>query len=238
MGKWFADFLGSKGCHVRVSGKGEEASIPVLAEWADVAVVAVPIHVTLETITKVGPHMRHDDLLMDLTSLKAEPVRRMVECSHSEIIGVHPLFGPAVESPKGENVVLCPARGRSWLQWVRKLFSEEGMHLVEASPEKHDEMMAYVQALTHLATVAMGLSLRDSGLEQEELLKFSTPAFRSRMDAVEKVFGENPRLYGDIMAFNPHSASIGKMFQRNVSRLLDFIGQKDAEGITSRIKKS
>ncbi|RJR41753.1 MAG: prephenate dehydrogenase/arogenate dehydrogenase family protein [Desulfobacteraceae bacterium] len=238
MGKWFADFLRSKGYLVRVSGKDEEESIPALAASADVVVVAVPIHVTLETIAKVGPHMRHDGLLMDLTSLKAEPVRKMVECSRSEIIGLHPLFGPAVNRPKGENVVLCPAGGRSWLPWVRDLFSEEGVNLVETSPEKHDEMMAYVQALTHLATVAMGLSLRNSGIEQEELLKFSTPAFRSRMAAVEKVFGENPRLYGDIMALNPHSTSIGERFQSSVSRLMDFIGRKDSEGITRMMEKS
>lgn len=236
MGKWFADFLRSKGHTVRVSGKDQEASIPAFAAWADAVVVSVPINGTLETIRKVGPHMRKNDLLMDLTSLKQEPVRKMLECSGSEVIGLHPLFGPTVHDLKGENVVICPARGKGWLPWVRGLFLEDGAHLVEATPEKHDEMMAYVQVLTHLGTIVTGLTLEDSGIEPKELLRFSTPAFRTRMAAVDKVFRFNPRLYGDILALNLNAGAIARAFQRNVSRVLDFIGEKDSEGLTHWIK--
>jgi prephenate dehydrogenase len=232
MGEWFADFLRAKGYGVRVSGKDEETNIPSLAGWADVVVVAVPIHVTLETISKVGPHMREEDLLMDLTSLKAEPVRKMLECSRSEVIGVHPLFGPAVHDLKDENVVVCPARSTGWLPWVKEIFAAGGARLVEATPEKHDEMMAYVQALTHLGTIVTGLALRDSGMDREEFLRFSTPAFRDRMEAIDRVFRINPRLYGDILALNPEAGATVEAFQRNVSRILDFIDEKDAEGLT------
>ncbi len=237
MGKWLADFLRSKGYDVRVSGKGEDASIPVLAAWAGVVVIAVPIHATLETIERVGPHMRGDDLLMDLTSLKVEPVKKMLECSGSEIIGLHPLFGPAVKDIRGENVVVCPARGKAWLPWVRELFMEEGAHLEETTPKRHDEMMTYVQVLTHLGTIATGLVLRDSGIDQGDMLRFSTPAFRARMAAVDKIFSTDSRLYGDILTLNPRAGAVAEALQQSLSGVLAFIGAKDAEGLVRWIKE-
>ena len=94
--------------------------------------------------------MKKDSLLMDLTSLKAGPVRAMLEASASEVIGLHPLFGPGVPSLEGQNIVLCRARGTRWLPWVRDIFGRKNANLIEATPERHDEVMAVVQALNHI----------------------------------------------------------------------------------------
>ena len=203
MGRWFADFMLAQGCTVEVMGKGQEREIPAFAARASVVVVSVPIHVTLEVIGKAGPHVRRDGLLMDLTSVKTEPVKRMLECSQSEVVGLHPLFGPGVSSIRGENLALCPARGKRWVSWLRDLLRSSGAHVVETTPERHDEMMSFVQVLTHLCTIVAGLSLHESGMDHEELLSFSTPAFRAQMGLVEKIFGANPRLYADILIGQP-----------------------------------
>jgi prephenate dehydrogenase len=236
MGKWFAEYFRARGCAVRVSGKNADNGIPALVRNSNIVVISVPIRVTGEVIRKVGPHMGEDALLMDLTSLKMEPVRAMLESSVSEVIGLHPLFGPSVPTLQGENIFVCVARGQRWFPWLKDILLQDGGRLVETTPEKHDEMMAHVQTLTHLGTVVAGLVLRESGIDQEDFLRFSTPAFRAGIAMMDRIFRVNPRLYGDILALNPRASSIAEAFQRNLSRIRGFIDEQDAEGLTRWIQ--
>ena len=84
--------------------------------------MAVPISATADIIKRVGPLLTKDQLLMDLTSLKREPVKLMLANSNAQVIGCHPLFGPQLKDVSGQNVVLCPARGKKWLGWLKGVF--------------------------------------------------------------------------------------------------------------------
>jgi prephenate dehydrogenase len=238
MGKWFAEYLMEKGYAVEVLGKGGECEIPALAARSHVLVVAVPIAATIETIRNAGPHMAADGLLMDLTSLKAEPVKAMLEHSRSEVIGLHPLFGPGVPTLREENVFIWPARSGRWLPWLRSMLLHDGARLVETTPEKHDEMMGYVQVLTHLSTIAAGLVLRESGIGQEEFWRFSTPAFRAGLERRDKIFLTNPRLYGELIALNPKAGAVAEAFERNLSRVRGVIEGRGAEGLMELIQEA
>jgi prephenate dehydrogenase len=120
MGRWFAGLLKKEGCRVYVCGRNTKLRIHDLARLCEVIVVSVPIPVTAEIIRQVGPLLSEDKLLMDLTSLKKEPVKRMLASSKAEVIGVILFSGLSLKDLSGQNVVLCPARGRKWLglaQW-------------------------------------------------------------------------------------------------------------------------
>ena len=187
MGYWFARFLEKEGHAVRVCGRNmSEADIAEMADTCQVVVVSVPMGATGNVIAKVGPHMRAASLLMDLTSLKRDSVKSMLETSASAVIGCHPLFGPRVDSITGQHVVLCPARAGKWLSWLTDIFERNGALVVETTPEKHDQMMAIVQGLNHFNTIMMGLILSEAGVNLSELMKFSTPVFREKMEIMEK----------------------------------------------------
>ncbi len=155
-------------------------SLPELAAACRIVIVAVPIAATIDVIREVGPLLPEDALLMDLTSLKEEPVRAMLAASRAEVIGCHPLFGPDVPSMTGQNIVLCPARGGRWLGFLQGIFAKNGARITVTAPAEHDRMMALIQGLTHLETILTGLTLRDSGVESSELEAFSTPVFRTK----------------------------------------------------------
>jgi len=208
IGGWFADFFRKEGYPVHTSGRNTGMEFAALAERCLVVIVSVPIGVTCDTIRQVGPHMKKEALLMDLTSLKAEPVRVMLESSKSEIIGLHPLFGPDIPSLEGQNIIICPVRGEKWLSWVKEILEKSGAELQELTPAKHDQLMAYVQGLTHISTILVGAVLRGVGIEAKELEKYSTPVFRARMAMVDKVFKKNPRLYAEIVALNSENRRI------------------------------
>ena len=225
IGRWFAAFFEKEGHPVHVSGRDTGLRPAEMAGVCPVVIVSVPIGVTEAVIREVGPHMKQESLLMDLTSLKAKPVRAMLEASASEVIGLHPLFGPGVPSLEGQNIVLCPARGSRWLPWVRDTLGEKGATLIETTPERHDEIMAVVQALNHFDTIVMGLAIRKCGIAQEILQNFSTPMFRGKLAMIDKVFS-HPELHTEIIAANPHTAGLIGLY----GEILERVGRIAIEG--------
>ena len=234
MGKWFARLLKKQGCTVHVSGRKTKLQVHDLVRLCDVIVVAVPISATAEMIKQVGPQLTRGQLLMDLTSLKKEPVQLMLKNSPAEVIGCHPLFGPQLKDVTGQNVILCPARGKKWLVWLKRVFKRNKMAVWEATPEKHDKMMAVVQALNHLNTITLGMAISRMKITPAEINKFSTPIFRAKMDIIRKVFMESPALYVDIIAGNPQ---IDEIFD-NYERVLTDVGVKIKSGSKTNSKET
>src|SRR5512137_2419854 len=88
-GSWFARYFKDKGFDVSVwgpSGKtGVAAKMGVRyahemmkeVEQSDIVMLSVPIEKTVEVIHQVAPRMRPRSLLMDVTSLKSEPMKAM-----------------------------------------------------------------------------------------------------------------------------------------------------------------
>jgi prephenate dehydrogenase len=236
IGRWFASFFRAEGYPVHVVGRREGMSLSELADRCRVVIVAVPIATTAEVIRHVGPHLHPDALLMDFTSLKEEPVREMLSATVAEVVGCHPLFGPDCPSLSGQNMILCPGRGEQWLKQMESLFKKGGAGVTVTTPAEHDRMMAFVQGLTHLDTILMGLTLRDSGMEASALDAFSTPVFRTKRAIVEKVFDASPQLYSGLLAGNPAMAQIFDRYEKNLSLLKGLILDRDAEGLAALLK--
>jgi len=151
---------------------------------------------------------------MDLTSLKKEPVKLMLANSKAEVVGCHPLFGPQLKDVSGQNVVLCPARGKKWLSWLKVVFKKNKMNVLESTPETHDKMVAIVQALNHLNTISLGMALAGTNIPLAEINKFSTPIFRTKLDIIKKVFTESPDLYVDIITGNPETGKMLDIYEK------------------------
>ncbi len=238
IGKWFARFFQNEGFKVQISGRKTGPDFPTLARECPIVIVSVPIKATCQVIEQVGPLMPAESLLMDLTSLKEEPVKAMLQSSCSEVIGLHPLFGPEIKALSGHNIVICPARGRKWLPVIKAVFIKRQARIIEATPERHDEWMALVQVLNHLNTITMGLALKRSGFDLKELNPVSTPAFDGKVELMKKIFGPNAGLYTQIITHNPHTNRVFKDYQQSLSELKKWIGRKDSEGLQKRIEET
>jgi len=228
MGRWFADLLQKEGYPVHVWGRKSDMDINDLAALCNVIVIAVPIFATAAMIERVGPLVPEGSLLMDLTSLKKEPVKLMMANSRADVIGCHPLFGPGVDDPTGENVILCSARGRKWLGWLKNILEKNGLVVMEKTPEEHDKMMAIVQVLNHLNTISLGFALTGTGVSLEEISKYATPIFQTKLGIVKKVFTESPGLYADIIAKNPDTDKILKLYEKTLADIRQLIKSGDA----------
>lgn len=237
MGRLFADLFGGEGYTVHCAGRTTGPDIPTMAKTCQVIIVSVPIGITVQIIEEVGPLMEEDALLMDLTSLKTEPVKAMLRASPAEVIGLHPLFGPGVDSIAGHIIGICPARTERWLDWTRDILKKHGAILVETTPERHDEMMALVQVLNHLNSITMGMIMKEWGVDLEEVEKFTTPIFTQKLAIIKELFTNNPRLYADIITLNPYIDKILDLYGKTLSEVTGALKQGDAKTFTELMEE-
>ncbi|MFN9089725.1 MAG: bifunctional chorismate mutase/prephenate dehydrogenase [Gemmatimonadaceae bacterium] len=202
------------------------------AAAADVTVISVPIDRTEAVIREVGPHVREDALLMDVTSLKEAPVRAMLEATRGSVVGTHPMFGPSVHTLQGQRVVLCRARGEAWADWVAHTLTARGLVITETSPAQHDRAMAVVQVLTHFQTQVLGLTLARLGIPLTETMPFTSPAYLLELYVAARHFAQDPGLYGPIEMRNPRTGDVTNVFGTAVQELATVIGQGDQAAFT------
>jgi prephenate dehydrogenase len=238
MGRWFARLLRKDGYKVHVCGRKTQLVIDDLAGLCNVIVVAVPIAATAEVIKQIGTLMPADSLLMDLTSIKKEPVELMLSCSRADVIGCHPLFGPSLTDITGQNVVLCPARGKSWLSWLKNILEKNGLVVLEKTPEKHDKMMAIVQVLNHLNTISLGMALAKTGIPLAEINKYATPIFQTKVEIVKKIFTENPGLYADIITQNPATINILDLYEKTLADIRALVNSGDVTQLKEAMEQT
>jgi chorismate mutase/prephenate dehydrogenase len=227
MGALFGRLFADLGHPVLVSDLGTELSNVEVARAADVVVVAVPIGATVDVIREVGPHVRADALLCDVTSLKVAPMEAMLASTRASVLGLHPMFGPRVHSLQGQRVVVCDGRGDEWARWMRRMLHARGLSLTEATPEAHDRAMAAVQVLTHFKTQVTALALARLGVPLRDTLDFTSPAYLMDLYVEGRHFAQSPELYGPIEMENPRTREVTAVFAQAASEVASILAARD-----------
>jgi len=227
MGSCLARLFADLGHHVLIADLDTPTTPAEAAELADVVVVSVPIESTVAVIRELGPRVRPDALLMDVTSVKREPVQAMLESSAAGVVGTHPMFDPSVHSLQGQRVVLCPARGQEWAGWVRLMFKARGLNIKETTPEDHDRVMAVVQVLTHFSTEVMGRALCAAGVNLAETLSYTSPVYQLEMLMTARHFAQSADLYASIEMGNPEAARVTSCFAQAAEELRQIVQRQD-----------
>jgi len=203
MGRLFTPVLERGGYEVLVSGRSTPLTNTDLAEQCDLVIVSVPIRDTVRVIDEISPVLKKDQILCDFTSLKTEPVAAMLR-SRAQVIGLHPLFGPTVQSLRRQTIIVCPARAEEHVVGsVLSLFRNEGAECTITTPEHHDRMMAVVQGLTHFVTLCMADSVRQLGVDIETTRAFTSPVYQLELSLIGRLLSQDPSLYADILQRNP-----------------------------------
>ncbi len=197
MGLKLTEWLEEQGFKVSSLDKSDALNEQAFAA-ADVVILSVPMDRVVETAQEVGPLLRGDSLLCDINSLKTEVCEAMAESFSGEVLGLHPMFGPTVNSPRRQKVVACKVREGDRSKWMLGLLKRLGFEVIETTPEKHDRFMGIIQVLTHFSTMVMGKALERSGATLEETLQFMSPIYRVELAMVGRLFAQDPSLYASI----------------------------------------
>ena len=238
MGRLFTKFFSSHGFHVNVADLDTSLTPESAVRDSDIVVFALPLHKTVEIIGKLVPHTRQGQLLMDLTSLKAAPVKEMLKSSAC-VVGLHPMFGGRISSFSGQTLAACPVRiGRPQWRWLRGLFTASGIRVKECSPDEHDRMMSIIQVLFHLTTMLIGRTLRKLDIDIDETMNYTSPSYRIEMNLVGRIFAQSPELYGAITQMNPNTGEIVSALKDGLEVYEQFYNLGNLEGFMDDFEQS
>ncbi len=250
MGRWCASFLKRSGFDVAIASRGDASEVAVSLDVRqasiddagdfDVVVLSVPIDAIEASAARIGPRMRPGSLLMDLSSLKKGPMAAMLRHAppETEVLGVHPLFGPDTESVEGRNVVLVPSgRSSRWLPVVRELFEHAGARVTTATAEEHDKKMAVVQGLTHFMYIAWGRTLESLAIRPDDLEGFQTPVFSVTKEMAGRVLAQSPELYALIQS-GEAVAPVRATFIETCFTLAEAADAGDIEGFATAFRSA
>lgn len=215
------------GHHVEIADLQTPRTALELAPDSDVVVISVPIAVTEAVIRELGPKLRSDALLLDVTSIKTSPLAAMLASTTASVVGTHPMFGPGAQSLLGQRIVVCRGRGDAWYKWLLESFRARGLVVTEAAPDEHDRAMALVQVLTHFQTQVFGLALARSGVPLAESRRFTSPAYLMELYVAARHFAQAADLYGPIEMRNPGTQQVTALFRNAAVELSEILESQD-----------
>lgn len=237
MGQWLQGFLGTAGYTVLISGRRTALTYQQCIEQSDAVLINVPITHTVDVIQAVGGYFRPGQLLADNTSIKTQPVAAMLAAVPSgvEVLGMHTVFGPAVESLRHQNVIFTRTAASGELAGeFESIFYKHGAKITYTTPEYHDKQMAFHQNLEHFTKIVLAQVLQTHFGNPAELDAYSSPNSRTSLITMGRILNADPELYGEIQSYNLQ----GPAMLRAYLEVAQALGQALIEGNMHAFKES
>ena len=211
-----------------------------LASISDILVISVPINHTSDVIREVAGFMKEGSLMVDVTSIKEEPLKTMSEAvpENVEYIPTHPIFGPRTTELDNQVIVLTPDKKGKWFDKVYNYLSSKNMRVIITSAEKHDFMMSIVQILTHFSFISTTSAIEKLKVDIKETENYESPIYNLMIDVIASISAQNPYLTYNIQTMNENGPKIRNTFVEAVSELRDVINNGDDEKFVSIVEKS
>ena len=252
MGVWFAKFFSSKGYSVTLADRKKEKiailekelSVDLTTDFkeavkcADQVLICVSINALEEVVKTISPALREGQVVMDICSIKENPVKVMHEhIQDALVLGTHPDFGPGSNGVKHKAYILTPTNleEEKFAEEFKKWLEQEEAHVFVMSPKHHDELMSIVLGLPHF----LGLVACETLLEQKNLSetkKVAGTTYRMLFTLAEVTALETPDLYASLQTNLPGLGEIEDLFMTKAKDWLNLIKNKDAEAIVKRME--
>lgn len=250
MGQWLARFLTSQGEEVTIIDRDKDRLAALSSRLgvrtssdmgavagAKIILLAVPIDSFEAVARELAHHVKSEQLVLDITSVKAMPVEVM-HCylAHCRVLGTHPVFGPGAHSLKGHTVVLTPTNSEEsqLAEKVKAYLEARGAGVRIMTPEEHDETMAVVLGLAHFVAIVAGDSLLSLD-RLPEMEASSGVTFKALLALVESVLGEDPSLYAAIQMHLPGLPCLEEDFQKRAAEWAELVEKKDSAAFVQRM---
>ena len=252
MGRWLADFLLKDGREVIITGRnkkklleaGRQLGVAITFNnteaviGADYILLCVPVEGLEDVVRQVGLHIRPGQVVMDITSTKAFPVKVMHRhIRNGSVLGAHPLFGPGARSIVNKNFVLTPTSDEeaALAGKMKKYLEDRGARVSLMTPREHDETMSLVLGLSHFIALVSADTLLSSGkLRPMEAAGSST--YKVLLTLIESVLSEDPELYASLQMSLPRVTAFEELFQKRTAEWAELVMSKDRREFTRRMK--
>ena len=217
MGKILSEMLHGNGYEVTVvRSSGEVLKYPSMEKSAmpedpEFTVVSVPMKITGETIITASnqvPGKKIYETCSMKTRLKSAISR--AEKTGSEVISLHPMFGPGVRAIRDKPVIFCGKPDQFKEDPIWKSFESEGARLLTVPFDDHDKTMSYILQFTHAMNIIYFTVLSNSGVDPKLLEEAASPICLRQLTTARRVSQQDPQLYFEIQKLSEH---LGQMYE-------------------------
>lgn len=250
MGRWFTRFFLEAGDSVIVSSRSKDKLLKIRDDFgveiadnvnavkkADRILICVPIENFEAVVKEIHSHIRQNQVVMDICSIKEEPVKIMHEYIKTGItLGTHPVFGPGVKDIENQNFVLTPVTdeekrfAKEFKSWLEK----KRVNVFIMSPKKHDELMSVVLGFPHF----LGLVVCDTLLNSPNFLetkKVAGASYKMLLTLAEAVASEETEFYASLQMKLPEIAKIEGLFLEKSAEWFGIVRRKDRSAFVDRM---
>lgn len=237
MGALFGRMLALSGYEVRVVEREHSPEeVARLVDGAGLVLVSVPIHETVSVVRSLPP-LPADCLLADLTSTKREVMEAMLQSHAGPVLGLHPMFGPDVDSFAKQVVAYVPGRAAEESTWLLEQIRLWGARLHQVDAQEHDHAMGLIQALRHFSTFAYGAHLAHEDRDLPTLLALSSPIYRLELIMVGRLFAQDPGLYYDIITASQDAVELIAGYHERFGLTLELLRTGDREAFVTQFEQ-
>lgn len=226
MGRLFSRLFTLSGYNVKTLGSKTMFKAAEVVADAAVVIVTVPINKTCEIIERLPP-LPKDCILTDFTSIKAKPLKAMLDKHQGPVVGLHPMFGPDVPNLAKQIIVYCEGREPDKYQWLIEQMRIWGANLCSIDAKQHDKCMSFIQALRHFTSFSYGVNLQREHADLEQLIALSSPIYRLELMMVGRLFAQDPELYADIIMASDDNIELIKRYYKRFGQMIELIEQRD-----------
>lgn len=236
MGRLFNRLLTLSGYQVKTLGEQDWPQATSIVSGASVVIVSVPIHTTVEIIHKL-PKLDKETILIDIASVKRQPLEAMLAVHEGPVLGLHPMFGPDVGSVAKQVFAFCDGRDSGAYQWFLKQLQVWGARLKKITANDHDRNMSFIQALRHFTTFTYGQNLAEEHVDLQQLLDLSSPIYRLELAMVGRLFAQDPQLYADIIMSSDENIELIRRYYQLFGESIEMLERKDKAEFIQQFNK-
>jgi prephenate dehydrogenase len=193
---------------------------------ADVIALAIPVDQMVHVLPEVLD-LVEQQIVFDMGSTKQLLVETVKDHpNRSRYVATHPMWGTEYSGPQAavrgafENkaVVICNAveSDPDAVDWVRTMYENIGMHLLEMNANDHDLHTAYVSHISHITSFALANTVLEKEREENAIFELASAGFESTV----RLAKSNPAMWVPI--FMQNKENVLDVLNEHISQLRKF----------------
>ncbi len=197
---------------------------------ADWVIAALPETVLLAAWRSIVGIQKPESLFVDTLSVKKPLLEAMAgHIPPIEAISINPMFAPSLGF-KGQSIAVIELSRGHHADAFLEMLQTWGAALDFLTADQHDRYTALLQAGTHAAILAFGLSLHRLHYDLSAISPIMTPPHRALLALLARILSGSPGVYWEIQSQNPYAAEARRALMAGTTELSRLVDDNDQAG--------
>ncbi|WP_417885852.1 prephenate dehydrogenase [Zunongwangia sp.] len=213
---------------------------------SDVAIVAVPVDISINVLTAALDHAGDDTLVIDAGSTKFKLCEAVKNHSkRRNYLSAHPIAGTEFSGPsaaipdlyKGKTNIVCEVEKTAFKLQERamNIFQKLEMRIRYMDPESHDRHIAYVSHLSHISSFMLGKTVLEKEKNERDIFDLAGSGFASTV----RLAKSSPAMWSPIFQQNKENVleTLNEYIQ-NLSSFRDLIANDEFGEVYNEMERT